>query len=76
MCERTTLVRAAGKYSCSNSKEDKRDKQFALLINSLPNFAVRSRRVSGSSLEYFDQLYEWAEHLISNGKAFVDSEPQ
>ena len=23
--------------------------------------------------DYFDQLYEWAEFLISNGKAFVDS---
>jgi len=23
---------------------------------------------------YFDQLYEWAEHLIKEGKAFVDSE--
>lgn len=25
---------------------------------------------------YFDQLYEWAELLIKNGKAFVDSETQ
>ena len=23
--------------------------------------------------DYFDQLYEWAEHLIRNGKAYVDS---
>jgi glutaminyl-tRNA synthetase len=23
--------------------------------------------------DYFDQLYEWAEHLIKSGKAFVDS---
>mmetsp|Transcript_51350 Transcript_51350/g.121997 ORF Transcript_51350/g.121997 Transcript_51350/m.121997 type:complete len:719 (+) Transcript_51350:93-2249(+) len=26
--------------------------------------------------DYFDQLYEWAEHLIKNGKAYVDSETQ
>jgi len=24
--------------------------------------------------DYFDQLYEWAEHLIKNGKAYVDSQ--
>mmetsp|Transcript_27704 Transcript_27704/g.78405 ORF Transcript_27704/g.78405 Transcript_27704/m.78405 type:complete len:721 (+) Transcript_27704:134-2296(+) len=25
---------------------------------------------------YFDQLYEWAEHLVKEGKAYVDSETQ
>jgi glutaminyl-tRNA synthetase len=26
--------------------------------------------------DYFDQLYEWAEHLIRNGKAYVDDQSQ
>src|SRR5712691_7026454 len=26
--------------------------------------------------DYFEQLYEWAEHLIRSGKAYVDDQPQ
>src|SRR4026209_1186885 len=26
--------------------------------------------------DYFDRLYEWAEHLIRNGKAYVDDQSQ
>jgi glutaminyl-tRNA synthetase len=26
--------------------------------------------------DYFEQLYEWAEHLIRQGKAYVDDQPQ
>jgi glutaminyl-tRNA synthetase len=26
--------------------------------------------------DYFEQLYAWAEHLISSGKAYVDDQPQ
>ncbi len=26
--------------------------------------------------DYFEQLYEWAEHLIRHGKAYVDDQPQ
>src|SRR5206468_11621968 len=46
-------------------------------LTSLPSFPTRrSSDLLHFASDYFEQLYDWAEHLIGTGKAFVDDQTQ